>query len=146
MASTDEDRVTGTVAMVLDDRELLLEIDEADAELAMRFAVMGRKDVPVNGRNVSLSYAKVIVKIVRLEEDGYAVGRTFRTIKGRPSMLTTESIAPGLVSLTGTPDRTETIRTGEKTFRSQLTAEDFRIGVGDHVVETLGDEYMDNDT
>ena len=146
MATNEEDRVTGTVAIVLDERELLIELGEnSGVELGMRFAILGQKEAPLpNGRSVTLTYPKSIVKIVRIEDDEYAVGRTFRVIKGRPG-LTAAMISPNLSTISGTPDRTETIISGEEKFFKKLSKDDRRISVGDMAQQTIGDEYLDED-
>jgi hypothetical protein len=139
------DRVDARVAFVLSDREVLLDKGKDDGvELGMRFVILGTTDVKNSaGVRFNVSYPKGIVKIVRFENaEQNAVGRTFKTIKGRPPISSLAAFATSWNA--GTPDRVATIRTETAdTLRDRLAPEDYNVDEGDLVRETRGDEYED---
>lgn len=147
-SSNDESGpLTGVVELVLDDRELLLAVgdDSTEVELGMRFVVLGHANVQTaSGRNVKIEFPKVIVKIVRFETDGLVVGRTFRTIKGRPAQNFRSLTDIAMGHSEATPDRTETIFSANSTLRSKLTRTDYLVRAGDPVRQTTGEEYLDD--
>lgn len=147
MTSTNqaEDRLAARVAFIISDREVLLDkgIDDG-VELGMRFAILGSKEVQNSaGLAFKLSYPKGTVKVVRFENDGKnAVGRTFKTIKGRPALGSLASLVSTYSA--ATPDRVAKIRTeSADTFKDRLTADDYNVFEGDPAHETRGDEYDD---
>ena len=140
MTGDEQSPIEASVARVLNERELVLNKGVRDGvRLGMRFAILNRNAVdirdPVTHEILgSVPVAKTIVKIV-LTEDRLAIGRTFRTIKGRTGAFT---IATGLA---GEPSRAETLRSGEKSVLEELSEEESAIKTGDPAIQAFGDEY-----
>lgn len=136
----DDERIEGTVALVLSKREILIDRGPDDnVEIGMRFVVLGSHEVTTSrSKVVQVEYPKSIVKIVRFQDGQHSVGRTFRTIKGTPGLSGGSTI--GLFA--GTPDRVETLRT-QSTLRDDLPEGDMYVEEGDLVRETVGEEYFD---
>src|SRR5438105_2674319 len=84
------DRITGKVAGLLTKRELVINRGSGDGvEVGMRFAVLNRHGIDVRDPDTgeilgSTELVKTVVKIVRIDAEHLSVGRTFRTIQGRP--------------------------------------------------------------
>jgi hypothetical protein len=137
-----QSRIEGKVAGVLTLRELVINRGTADGvEIGMRFAVLNRQGIdikdPDSGQSLgSVELVKTIVKIVRIQGDHLAVGRTFRTIKGSPGLS-------ALAAFSGTPDRAETLAIEGSSLKAELSPEDSLVKPGDPVVQTMGDEYDD---
>jgi len=141
----NDERINAQVAFVLSNREVLLDKGiEEGVELGMRFVILGTTTVENSaGVSLRLSYPKGTVKIVRFENDGNnAVGRTFKTIKGRPALNSLASYAQNFGA--AVPDRVATIRVdNSETLQDLLSPEDYSVIEGDVVRETRGDEYDD---
>ncbi len=144
--SSNEERITGKVAGLLTRRELLINRGGADGvQIGMRFAVLNSQGInvkdPDTGESLgSAEIVKTVVKIVRIDGEHLSVGRTFRTIAGRPGALTAGSFRSVWA---GTPDRVETLDTSGASLKEELSPEDSYIKVGDPVVQSKGDEYDD---
>lgn len=137
-----DDRIEGRVLAALSDREVLIDRGIEDGvEIGMRFAILDdhiEVEVPGAPRPVYISLPKTIVKIVRFEGESTSVGRTFRTIKGRPAM---SGSTFGL--WTATPDRPETLSYEDPAEIPQKR--DYVVRPGDRARATTGDEYLDED-
>ncbi|WP_161634051.1 hypothetical protein [Williamsia sp. D3] len=135
-----------TVALVVNERELILDAGEDDGvQIGMRFAVLAEKEVELaSGKVATIKVPKVIVKVTRFEGANLAVGRTFRTIRGRPGAFGLSSMGTfdALSDFAGTPDRKEIIRSRQKV---RLSSEERLVTPGDEALQTLGDEYADED-
>ncbi|MEV6225108.1 hypothetical protein AB0M13_26000 [Nocardia fluminea] len=130
------DTIEGHVAAIFGPREVLIDRGtKHGVEIGMRFVILGAPTpVPLNddGEIVEIRFPKTIVKIVRLEGDSAALGRTFRTVKGTPAFSV----------LMGTKDdQTETF-SFEGHFKAESAA-DKTVRQGDLVRLTRGDEYPD---
>jgi len=150
MPNNGVDRIEGKVAGILTKRELIINRGSVDGvEVGMRFAVLNRNGVdvkdPDTGKVIgSTEIVKTVVKIVRVENDHMAVGRTFRTIPGVPGALGSAVLVAS--SLYGRPSRTETLALeAGSTLKEELDPEDSYVKIGDPVIEAHGDEYDDWD-
>jgi len=145
MAISEDERIRGKVAGILNQRELVLNLGEADEiELGMRFAILNSKGLNIPdpdhpGKVLgTIEVPKTIVKVVRVSGPHLCVARTFRTIAGTPGIFGTIS------NLNGTPSRPETLDIASgSTLKAELNEQDSYIKVGDIAVETAGDEYYD---
>ena len=145
----EQEPITGQVAAILDERELLLDVGKASgATVGMRFAILGQADIETaSGRIVKVDYLKTIVKIVRLQEDEFSVGRTFRTVPGRKGLpplkdFAKVSYSPFIQGTRDIPPRPETIDTGGQEPALQ-GKRDTAVHPGDVARQTIGDEFMD---
>lgn len=143
-SSSRQDRVEGKVAGILTRRELVINRGVADGvEVGMRFAVLNRQGIDVRDPDSgeilgSTEVVKTVVKIVRIDGDHLAVGRTFRTTPGRPGLGT------AILGLQGAPPSIETLAIEAGTsLKEELDPAESYVKVGDPVVETKGDEYDD---
>ena len=140
----DKSRIRGKVAAILTLRELIINRGSADGvEVGMRFAVLNRQGIDVKDPDTgellgSTEIVKTVIKVVRIAGEHLSVGRTFRTIPGRPGAFDAIGIA---ASFAGTPERVETLSTSEATLKQELSPEESYIKIGDPVVQTKGDEY-----
>jgi hypothetical protein len=143
MTSDDEGRITGKVAGLLTKRELVINRGHADGvEIGMRFAVLNRQGIDIRDPDTgevlgSTEVVKTVVKIVRIDAEHLAVGRTFRAIAGTPGILSLGT------SLAGSPPRLETLSIEGASLKEELDPADSYVKVGDPVVQTRGDEYDD---
>jgi len=146
MTNDHSARITGKVAGILTRRELLINRGKADGvEVGMRFAVLNRQGIDVKDPDTGASLGsaeivKTVVKIVRVDGDHLAVGRTFRTIPGSPGVFGSLTAA---ALWAGTADRIETLDTAAAVLKEELSPDDSYIKVGDPVVQSKGDEYED---
>jgi hypothetical protein len=142
----DDDRIRGKVAAILTLRELIINRGSADGvQIGMRFAVLNAHGIDVKDPDTgdllgSTEMVKTVVKIVRIDGEHLSVGRTFRTIPGRPGALDAFGLA-AFAGMAGTPDRRETLDTAQATLKQELSQEDSYIKIGDPVVQAKGDEY-----
>ncbi|QQM54202.1 hypothetical protein [Rhodococcus pyridinivorans] len=133
----DDTRIRGQVAALLSARELILNRGSVDGvQIGMRFAILNRNGVNIKDPETgavlgTVEVPKTIVKIVRLQGDNLAVGRTFRTVKSVFG-----------AALGGDQVETLSIKKGSS-VRAELDPEDSFVQVGDPVVETIGNEYDD---
>jgi hypothetical protein len=131
------ERITGSVAQVLNARELVINRGEAHGvQVGMKFAVLNRKGADIVDPETDESLGpieveKTIVKVVRTHER-MSVARTFRTF--RTSGLT-------LPDFFAARAVRETLRTDEATYKAELAEEESYIKRGDPVVEFVGDEF-----
>lgn len=166
MTESDEDEIRGKVVGFLNSREIIMNVGKDDGvKIGMEFAVLVPGGVPISaevdeeGKPVTsetLEYAKSVVKVVRLSGDHLSIGRTFKTIKGRPAM---EVPNPGYLGrMTGVfgigakdalepttrypaiPDRPETFEIDAKD--TVLVGIDMKVRKGDEVRLTTGDEFV----
>jgi hypothetical protein len=128
---------------VLDSRELVINRGVAEGvKVGMRFAILTRSGLkvtdPDTGQSIgAVPFINTIVKIVRVDEH-LSVGRTFRTIAGRPAL----GGAALATIIEGIADRVETLRAGERTATQRLSDEERTVKRGDPVIEVIGDAYI----
>ncbi len=129
--------IEGQVVAILGNREVLIDRGrQHGVEIGMRFVILDEVktiEIPGSGISIPIELPKTIVKIVRHEGEVASVGRTFKTIKGRP----------GFSVLIGgeEPDRPETFAFEDED--EIVSARDKVVRRGDRVRLTRGDEYED---
>lgn len=137
---TDDDtrqRIEAKVAQVLSERELVINRgSNAGVELGMRFAVLRPRGEEIKDPDTgeildSVEFAKTFVKIVQVKPR-LAVGRTFRTIKGRQTVTSFANM------FNSTPDRTETLRIQPGESVLDLQPKDSLVKIGDPTVQVTG--------
>ncbi|MFI7494476.1 hypothetical protein ACH9D2_07120 [Kocuria sp. M4R2S49] len=131
----------GKVAALLNEREAAINLGNEDGvEVGDRFAILASELIPVTDPDTEMSlgeveYPKAIVKVVRVTGPHLSIVRTFRTIRGRPSVLGT--------SFSATPDRVETLNVdSQDTLKSNIKDELLLVRRGDPVVLATGDAYL----
>lgn len=159
--SADEEfgDIRGQVVDFLSNREIIMSIGKADGvEIGMRFVVLGLTPVEITvGDEVvteDVEVAKSVVKVVRFSGEHLSIGRTFRTIKGRPAYEYENptyigpkglgglgaNLTQSTIKVPGIPDRTETFDVEPKeTVRGRT---DMKVQKGDVVRLTVGDEFL----
>jgi hypothetical protein len=144
VTSTSSERIRGKVAAILSKRELILNIGLEDGvEIGMQFVILNGKGIDVTDPDTgevlgTVEVPKTIVKVVRVDGPHLSVARTFRTLRGTPGLMSSFS------SITGTPDRPETLEiTPGSSLKAELPEGDSYINRGDIAVATHGDEYDD---
>ncbi|MFF5031339.1 hypothetical protein [Nocardia salmonicida] len=129
--------IEGQVAAVFGSREVLINRGaKHGVQIGMRFAILDEPTkVPLDetGTAVEIRFPKTIVKIVRLEGDSAAVGRTFRTVKGTNAFS----------ALMGAKEDEPETFDYEDGFTFEATR-DQTVRKGDLVRSTRGDEYSDD--
>jgi hypothetical protein len=163
-ADTDEapEEIRGKVVDFLSNREVVMSIGKADGvKVGMRFAILGGVPVEIGEGDEkfteTVEVPKSIVKVVRLSGDRLSVGRTFRTIKGRPAyevpnpayLFGPETAMLGYPNrdmleptkkYPAIPDRVETFEVDrDETLRAKV---DMTVKKGDTVRLTTGDEFL----
>jgi hypothetical protein len=109
----------------------------------MKFVILNSQGVnvtdPDTGETLgTVEVPKTVVKVVRVDDAHLSVARTFRTVKGTPSILLS------VPSMSGTPDRVETLDIASgSSLKAELTEEESYIKRGDVALSTQGDEYDD---
>jgi hypothetical protein len=138
------DRLTGQVARILSERELVVNRGTNDGvTLGMKLAVLNPNGAditdPVTGESLgSIDLAKVVVKVTQVHER-VCVAATFRkwTTSGGPlynlSLMNTLAQPPST--------RRETLRLDDAEAAVELDEEDSYVRVGDKVIEVVGDEF-----
>jgi len=139
------DRLTGQVARILSERELVVNRGTNDGvTLGMKLAVLNPNGAditdPVTGESLgSIDLAKVVVKVTQVRER-VCVAATFRkwtTSGGGPlynlSLMTSLARPPST--------RHETLRLDDDEAAVELDEEDSYVRVGDKVIEVVGDEF-----
>lgn len=138
-------RVTGKVAAIVDERELVINRgEEHGVTVGMRFAVLAGQGTEVKDPDTgealgSVPIEKATVKVVRVQPK-LSVARTFRTVGGSPGLVPNVNIA---AIISGTRPRPEELRYTETGLREALNEKDLLVMVGDEVIETTGAEYAD---
>jgi len=135
------DRLTGQVARILSERELVVNRGTNDGvTLGMKLAVLNPNGAditdPVSGESLgSIDLAKVVVKVTQVHER-VCVAATFRK-------WTTSGDPLGLMSILARPPSTrhETLRLDDDEAAVELDEEDSYVRVGDKVIEVVGDEF-----
>lgn len=132
---TTTPRIEAKVAQLLSERELVINRgSDAGVEIGMRFAILRPRGADIKDPDTgevldSVEVPKTFVKIVQVKPR-LAVGRTFRTIKGRP---------PAMGSLfNATPDQTETLRIQPGQSVLDLEPKDSLVKIGDPAVQVTG--------
>lgn len=137
-------RVTGKVAAIIDERELVINRgEEHGVSVGMRFAILADRGAEIRDPDTgevlgAVPIEKTTVKVVRVE-GRLSVARTFRTVGGSPPLI----LNPVANMLSGTRARPEELRYEDTSLRDAMADEDLLIRVGDRVVETSGQEYGD---
>jgi hypothetical protein len=138
------DRLTGQVARILSERELVVNRGTNDGvTLGMKLAVLNPNGAditdPVTGESLgSIDLAKVVVKVTQVHER-VCVAATFRkwTTSGGPlynlNLMNTLARPPST--------RRETLRLDDDEAAVELDEEDSYVRVGDKVIEVVGDEF-----
>ncbi len=138
------DRLTGQVARILSERELVVNRGTNDGvTLGMKLAVLNPNGAditdPVTGESLgSIDLAKVVVKVTQVHER-VCVAATFRkwTTSGGPlynlNLMNTLARPPST--------RRETLRLDDAEAAVELDEEDSYVRVGDKVIEVVGDEF-----
>lgn len=155
-SGVESEPISGEVVAILDSREILLNVGKNDGvKPGMRFAVIGK--IPVMSQKsggVVVDYPKTFVKIVRLQDDGFSVGRTFRTIRGRKGVDLRKAVfgpatvmQPDLYEILSRdiPDRVETIDPGNQKTVLESAPKSRVTNIGDPVRQLIGDEFLDED-
>jgi hypothetical protein len=150
----ESEPIPGEVAAIIDEREILLNVGKNQGvQPGMRFAVIGKIPVMLKtGQTVHVDYPKTVVKIVRLQDDDFSIGRTFRTIRGRKGVdfskpLSSVSYGPSVYEILSRdiPDRVETIMTGNQETILGSSPKSRVTKIGDPVRQLVGDEFHDDD-
>ena len=130
-------RIEGKVAEIISDRELVINRGENDGvALGMRFKILHSRGAEIKDPDTGeilgqVEIDKTVVKITSVD-DRISVGRTFRTIRegGGPfsSMYATNLFRPATETL-------ETLKTGGKNSKSDLTPEQSFVKIGDRAIQ-----------
>ena len=146
MTPTDSERIRGKVAAILSQRELVLNVGSDDGvEVGIKFVILNSKGIDVTDPDTgdvlgTVEVPKTVVKVVRVDGPHLSVARTFRTLKGTPSIFAAAS------AISGMPSRTETLDIASgSSLKAELSEEDSYIKRGDVALSTYGDEYEDLD-
>lgn len=139
-------RIAGHVAVVLNRRELVLNVGSADGvEDKMRFAVLNARGLdvrdPKTGEDLGeIEVPKVLVEVVRLKEK-LSVVRTFRTttknVGGSGSLDVASIFQPR--KLVEIP---ETFDVADKPYEEELSEDESVVKVGDPVIQIDDDEFL----
>ena len=145
--TSEESRIRGKVAAILSRRELILNVGhDDDVELGMKFVILNSKGIDVKDPDTgtvlgTVEVPKTVVKVVRVDGPHLCVGRTFRTIAGRPGL---SAAVLGMSSIAGRPSRTETLDIASgSSLKAELSEEESYVKPGDLAILTEGDEYDD---
>ncbi|OBK42071.1 hypothetical protein A5657_08000 [Mycobacterium kubicae] len=140
----------------MSNREIIMDVGAKDGvQIGMQFVVLGKESIEVGvGDDRAIEYVEVpksIVKVVRLSGERLSIGRTFRTIKGRPAyevpnplyfgsrILMNDTMEP-VRRIPAVPDRVETFDVNNnETIRGRF---DMKVRKGDVVRLTTGDEFL----
>ena len=141
------DRIEGSVARILNSRELVLNRgSEHGVVVGMQFAVLnsqgGGITDPETGEPLgSVEVPKVIVKIVQVYEK-MSVASTFRQYRTSGGALGSPALGDLLGGLYARPEtRTETLKTTDTTYREELSSSDSYVKSGDRSVQVIGEEF-----
>ncbi|MCT7656828.1 hypothetical protein [Mycobacterium deserti] len=156
----DVEEIRGEVVDFLSTREVIMSVGKKDGvKIGMRFVILGHVPVEVGEGDEKITenveIPKSVVKVVRLSGDRLSIGRTFRTIKGRPAyevenpmyMFRHSSMITGPYGVTeptikypAIPDRIESFDVESKeTVRGKA---DMTVRKGDEVRLTTGEEFL----
>jgi hypothetical protein len=154
------EEIRGKVVDFLSTREVILSVGKKDGvKVGMRFVILGSVPVEVeeDGERITeaVEVPKSVIKIVRLSGDRLSIGRTFRTIKGRPAYEVENpmylfrhspmiggpnSPTERTIKYPAIPDRIETFDVeADQTVRGKT---DTVVRKGDEVRLTTGEEYL----
>jgi hypothetical protein len=155
------EEIRGRVVDFLSNREVIMSVGKNDGvKIGMRFAILGSVPVEVGEGDEkftdTVEVPKCVVKVVRLSGERLSIGRTFRTIKGRPAYEVDNPMYPAFrnpslipnpkdmmepkIRYPAIPDRLETFDVESKeTVRAKA---DMTVRKGDEVRLTTGDEFL----
>ena len=136
-------RIEGKVAEVISERDLVINRGSLDGvEVGMRFRILhsrGAEIVDPDTKEVlgRVEIDKTVVKITSVDER-LAVGRTFRTFKEKggslsQSLFLTDAFRQPKVTV-------ETLNTGGKYAKNDLSPEKSYVKIGDRAVQYLSDD------
>lgn len=136
-------RIEGKVAEVISDRDLVINRGSIDGvEIGMRFRILHSRGAEIKDPDTKevlgrVEVDKTIVKITSVDHR-LAVGRTFRTFKEKggalyQSMLVADAFRQPKVTV-------ETLNTGGKFAKSDLSPEKSYVKIGDRAVQYLSDD------
>jgi hypothetical protein len=144
----DTNPLTGAVAALLNDRELVINIgDEAGVREGMRFSVLEPKNVirdPVTNAELGhLQRVKVRVKVIEVQPK-FAVARTYETYQTQPDIQdiwgTMARVRESLVARARAETKVRTLRMDDKPMGfSDIDESSSYVSVGDPV-QQLADE------
>lgn len=145
MSNGNEERIRGTVAAILNRRELVINVGTDDGvEVGMEFAVLNRRGLSISDPETaedlgSVEIPKVLVRVARVQPR-LAVARTFQT-----RTRNVGGAGPNLSALfepRKVVKEYETLRSADKPYEEELDETESYVKTGDPVVQVIEDEYI----